>query len=359
MLHVIRAEIHNIIMNEDDFEVRQPILARYQQILEAMVEEDHECVEVYSLLAMLASEQRLPNERSLHYLMECYRKKGLQFSKEEYAIWATNMAYFSLEEGELKSVQSAANLLRKVARQDVLFPQTFYAYGRVLYELEDYKEASRQFHKCFILTKDKKYRYNEAICLIMSGEEEKAISLLKEIQVYPFECELDAKVSCILGKLLALNGRISEARSLARELSSKSFLEFSVDEMELADFMYLLEEYDQARLLYEKCNHYLINEEWISRYFYTLKELGLQSVAIKKMRAIQMGIRNSLLDVKHNNSLFDEITERDEYIEIENLRLKKITEGFQDVFERGKKPKLILHYDIQYFCFYIGCPRHC
>ncbi|MDO5291475.1 MAG: hypothetical protein Q4F05_01870 [bacterium] len=358
MLDVIRAEIHNIIVNEEEFEVRQPILKRYKDILEMIVQEDNCSVEAYSLLAVIANELRLSNEVSVNYLTNCYTRIGKLFSKEEYAVWATNMAYFYLEEGSLQHIKSAEELLKKAVSQEILFPQTYYAYGRTLYELGDYELASKQFHKCYILTKEKKYRFNEAISLIKSGKSELAIQLLYEIQIYPFKTKLDAKITCVLGEELARHGEMSEAKKYANQLYTSSFCAFAIDEMELADFMYLIENYGAAKELYEQCNHYLINEKWISRYFYVLNCLGLKQTAVKKMKAIKKGIRNSLLDVKHHRSLFEEISEREEYIELEKQRLKNIKEGYARVFDQGEKPELEIHYDIQYFCFFIGCPRH-
>lgn len=358
MLDVVRSELHNIIVNEDDFEVRQPILKRYKDIVEVIVEEDNHSVEAYSLLAVIANELRLGNEVSIGYLTNCYTKMEKHFSKEEYAIWATNMAYFYLEEGSLQQVESARNLLDQAVSQEILFPQTYYAYGRTLYELNEFEEASKQFHKCYTLTKDKRYRFNEAVSLIKCSKPEQAIKLLKEIHSYPFKTKLDAKITCVLGVELAHQGRILEAKKLANQLYTSSFLEFAIDEMELADFMYLIENYSAAKELYEQCNHYLIDAKWISRYFYTLNCLGLKAVAAKKMKAIKKGIRSSLLDVKHRKSLFDEISEREEYIEIEKQRLKNIKDGYSQVFDNNVKPPLEIHYDIQYCCFLIGCPRH-
>lgn len=358
MLDVVRMELHNIIVNEEEFEVRQPILNRYRNILETIVAQDSYTMEAYYLLAMIAQELRLNGSVSIGYLSKGFEMNQGHLSENEYAVWATNMAYFYLDEGSDQKLTEAEELLKGAVKQDNLYPQTFYAYGRTLFELGKFDSASKQFHKCFVMTKDKKYRYNEAVSLIKGGKPEQAIALLREIKCFPFKNELDAKIHCVLGKELARAGQIDEARILAEQLQNSSFKEFSIDEMELADLMYLIEDYKAAKELYEQCNHYLISEEWISRYFYTLYRLGLKAVAVKKMKAIKKGIRNSLLDVKHHKSLFEEISEREKYIEIEKQRLRRIKEGYCKVFDKEEKPNLKEHYDIQYFCFYIGCPRH-
>lgn len=358
MLDVVRIELHNIIVNEEEFEVRQPILNRYREILQTIVEQDSHNMEAYYLLAMVIHELRIDGSVSLSYLTKGYEKSQGTLSENEYAIWATNMAYFCLEEGSDQKLLQAKYLLQKAATPAILYPQTFYAYGRTLFELGEFITASKQFHKCYVLTKEKKYRYNEAVSLIKGGNPEQAVLILKDIMCYPFKSELDAKIHCVLGNELARAGEKEEATVLAKQLEKSSSKEFAIDEMDLANLMYLIEDYEAAKELYEQCNHYLINEEWISRYFYVLYRLGLKAVAAKKMKAIKKGIRNSLLDVKHHKSLFEEISEREKYIEIEKQRLKKIKEGYCKVFDKEEKPSLKEHYDIQYFCFYIGCPRH-
>ncbi len=282
------------IMNLE-YDERAKILKKYRDILKSEISINSSNIEAYCLLVMINSELSEDTE-TIEILEQCYAQNKLNFSDDGFALWATDMAYFLLEECGERYKERAINLLIQAINLNSKYASTYYAYGKVCFEKNDYKKASKLFHKAYELSQKKSHRYCEAICLLAYSNQEEGIQLLKSIYSYPFEDEvIDAKIALSLGRELAISGNIDEAKKIVELLLKTDYKEFEIEIDEMADFMYILGDYKTCIELYDKCQ-FLEDDSWLNRYFYALKQIGQANVAEKKLCEITEKIEKDILE---------------------------------------------------------------
>lgn len=211
-------DIKNIILKLQStmtlgFEERAVISSEYKKLLEQIIVSDSKNIEAFCLLAMVLCELREDTDLSLKVLEECYDKNKDTFSDDGYALWATDIACFFLEECGEEKEQQAVEMLQNAGVLNSKFPNTYYALGKYYFENKSFKKAAEWFHKAFSNSEKRIYSYCEALSLLSDSRLEKGIEILESLYVYPFvNEELDAKVALTLGRELALKGDINRAK---------------------------------------------------------------------------------------------------------------------------------------------------
>lgn len=320
-------EIHKILKRLQgdinlDFDKSAKIFKKYRDILKSEISLNPSNIDAYCLLAMINSELREDTE-TIEILEQCYAQNKSNFSVDGFSAWATDMAYFLLEECGESYKERAINLLIQAINVNSKYASTYYAYGKVCFEKKDYKKASKLFHKAFELSQKKSHKYCEAICLLAYSNQEEGIHLLKSMYSYPFEDEvIDAKIALTLGRELAISGNIEEAKKIAELLLKTDYREFDIEIDEMADFMYILGDYKTCIDLYDKCQ-FLEDASWLNRYFYALKQIGQANVAEKKLCEITEKIEKDIHEDKMNPTDWDSYEEYQNYISYEMKRLER------------------------------------
>lgn len=338
-----------------DFEERAVYFEKYRNIFKSEISENPSNIEAYCLMAMITYELREDIEKSIEILEEYYDQNQVDFSDEGFALWATNMAYFLLEEecGE-GSEERAVQLLSQAISRNSNYASTYYGYGKFHFEKKNFEKASKLFHKAFELSLIKSYKYCEAISLLANSNQKEGISRLKSIYSYPFEDEeIDARIALTLGRELAISGNIDDAKTMAEILLKTEYAEFDIEIDEMADFIYILGDFKTCVELYDK---YLFAEDasWLNKYFYALKQIGQISIAEKKLQKIEKEIYEEIM----NPTDWESNEDFQRYISSENKRLQDIRECYKRVFIDNVKVIPDSYYDIYYECYYINCPRH-
>jgi tetratricopeptide (TPR) repeat protein len=200
-----------------DFDERAIFFEKYRDILRAEISANPSNIESFCIMAMITCELREDAEKSIEILEQCYLKNKSNFSDEGFALWATDMAYFLLEECGESSEERAVELLSQAINRNSNYASTYYAYGKVCFGKKDFKKASGLFCKAFELSEKKSYKYCEAVSLLAHSNQNKGITLLKSIYSYPFQNEeVDVRVALTLGRELAISGNIDEAKKIAQ-----------------------------------------------------------------------------------------------------------------------------------------------
>jgi tetratricopeptide (TPR) repeat protein len=356
-------ELHEIIkrlkgvMNVD-FNERAIFFEKYRDILKSEISVNPSNIEAYCLMAMIVCELREDTEKSVEILEQCYFHNQSNFSDEGFSLWATDMAYFLLEECGEHSEERAVQLLSQAVNLKSNYSSTYYAYGKVCFAKKDFKKASKLFHKAFELCQKKSYKYCEAISLLAYSNQNEGITLLKSIYTYPFEDEeIDVRIALTLGRQLAISGNVAEAKKIAEILLKEDYSEFDIEIDEMTDLMYTLGDYKTCVELYDK---YKFFEEasWLNKYFFALKQIGQTSIAKKKLEEIAETIEKDIQEEKMNPTGWESYEEYEHYISSESRRLKDIREGYNKVFIYSIDISPDIYYDIIYECYYINCPRH-
>ncbi|GEM_PF-1465193 len=355
-------EIHEMVKKLQgvmnlDFDERAIIFKKYRDILKSEICTNPSNIEAFCLMAMITCELREDTEESIKILEECYLKNQSKFSDESFALWATDMAYFLLEEQrEEDSEKRAVLLLSQAITRNSNYASTYYAYGKVYFGKKDFTKASVLFRKAFELSAKKSYKYCEAVSLIAHSNQNEGIALLKSIYSYPFENEeVDVRIAFTLGRELAINGNEDEAKKIAQILLETDYEEFDIERDEMADFIFILRDYKTCIELYDKY-HFYEDSNWLKKYFYSLKQTGQISMAEKKLEEIIEKIGKDI-----NEEYSDDWESYEEYIDYifsQTKRLKDIREEYDKVFTHSTEILPDVYYDIFYECYYIYCPRH-
>jgi tetratricopeptide (TPR) repeat protein len=341
-----------------NFEERAEIFSEYKELLEQIIDSDFKNIETFCLLAMVLCELREDTDLSLKVLEECYDKNKDTFTDDGYALWATDIAYFFIEECGKEKEKQAVELLQNAALRNSKFPNTYYALGKYYFENKSFEMAAEWFHKAFTNSEKRIYSFSEAISLLADSRLEEGIKILESLYVYPFENEeQDAKVALTLGRELALRGDIERAKKIANLLMNTSYQEFDIEIDEMADYLYILEEYKACVDLYDKCN-FLEDADWLNKYFYSLKQLGKFEEALEKLHDITEKIKLDVLEEQSNPSDYENEEDLEYYISSERKRLDEIWKCYNEIFSDDIVPKSDTYYDILYECYYINCPRH-
>lgn len=340
-----------------DFDERAIVFKSYMDILKLEVANNPSNIEAFCLMAMITCELREDSDKSIKILEQCYLKNQSSFSNKGFALWATDMAYFLLEECTDRSGE-AELLLTKAINCDSNYSSTYYAYGKVCFIKKDFDNASKLFHKAFEKFEKKSYKYCEAVSLLANSSQEEGIAVLKSIYTYPFESEeIDVRIALTLGRALALIGEIDEAKKIAQILLKTNYKEFDIEIDEMADFMFLLKDYNTYIELYNKYQFFEENS-WLKKYFYSLKQIGQTDTAQKKLKEITKEIEQDISGERMNVEDWDDYTEYESYICSETKRLKDIQEEYDKIFTHSVNILPDIYYDIYHECYYIYCPRH-
>lgn len=356
-------ELHEIIkrlkgvMNVD-FNERAIFFEKYRDILKSEISVNPSNIEAYCLMAMIVCELREETEKSVEILEQCYVHNQSNFSDEGFALWATDMAYFLLEECGEDSEERAVQLLSQAVNLNSNYSSTYYAYGKVCFAKKDFKKASKLFHKAFELCQKKSYKYCEAISLLAYSNQNEGITLLKSIYTYPFEDEeIDVRIALTLGRELAISGNVAEAKKISEILLKADYSEFDIEIDEMADLMFTLGDYKTCVELYDKYK-FLEDASWLNKYFFALKQIGQGSIAKRKLEEVTEKIEKDIHEEKMNPTAWEDYEEYEYYISSKTRRLKDIREGYNKVFIYSIYISPDIYYDIIYECYYINCPRH-
>lgn len=341
-----------------DFDERFIFFEKYRGILKSEISVNPSNIEAFCLMAMITCELREDIEKSIEILEQCYVQNRLNFSDEGFALWATDMAYFLLEECGESGEERAVELLSQAISSNSNYASTYYAYGRFCFFKKDFEKASKLFNKAFELSPKKSYKYCEAISLLACSNQNDGISQLKSIYSYPFEDEeIDVKIALTLGRELAISGIVDESKKIAEILLKTDYRKFDIEIDEMADFMYILGDYKTCVELYDKYQ-FLKDASWLNKYFYALKQIGQARIAKKKLQEITEKIEKDIHEEKINPTDWESYDEYQYYISSETKRLKDIREGYNKVFIYSTDILPDVYYDIFYECYYIYCPRH-
>ena len=331
---------------------------KYRDILKEKISQNSSNVEAYCLLAMLICEYRESTNKSIQILEECYIKNKKSLSDNSFSLWATCMAYFLIEEGcEEESENRGYDLLSQAVSRNSNYEQTYYAFGRINFERKNYEKACKLFHRAFELSPRKEYKYCEAVSHLINDNQREGISLLKSIYTYPFEDILiDGKIIFSLGRELALMGKLEEARKIAHILLNIDYEEFEIWDDDMADFMFILGDYERCVELYDKIKMF---EEpvWLNIYFYSLKQINKISKAKKKLVEIIENIEEEINE-EPNFDDWENYEDYEEYITSEKNRLEEIKKCYYRIMNDNEEVKYKPDYYIYYECYYINCPRH-
>lgn len=353
-INKILKELHNV-MNLD-FDERAIIFKKYIDILKSEISFNPSNIEAFCLMAMITCELREDTEKSIEILEQCYTQNQANFSDEGFALWATDIAYFLLE--ECGDEERAAQLLYQAINRNSTYASTYFAYGKLCFTRKEFMKASKLFHKAFELSLKKAYKYCEAISLLACSNQKEGISILKSIYSYPFEDEeLDVRIALALGRELALSGNVDDAKKIAQKLLKTEYREFDIEIDEMADFMYILGDYKTCIELYDK---YQFCEEasWLNIYFYALKQVGQKEIAEKRLKEITENIEKSIKDEITNPTDWDSKEDYQYYITSEKNRLIDIRNGYYQVFNSSDVVLPDTYYNLYYECYYVNCPRH-
>lgn len=340
------------------FDERAIYFKKYRDILNSEISVNPSNIEAFCLIAMITCELREDTEKSIEILEQCYAQNQSNFSDECFSLWATDMAYFLLEECGESSKERAVQLLTQAINRNSNYASTYYAYGKVCFEKKEFKEASTLFHKAFELSPKKSYKYCEAVSLLACSNQNVGIALLKSIYSYPFEDEeIDVRIALTLGRELAISANVDDAKNIAEILLKTDYREFDIEIDEMADYIYMLGEYKTCVELYNKYQ-FLEDASWLNKYFYALKQIEQPSIAEKKLQEITEKIEKDINEEKMNRADWESLEDYEYYISSETKRLRDIREGYNKVFVNSVDILPDVYYDIFYECYYINCPRH-
>lgn len=308
---------------------------------------------------MITCELREDVEKSLEILEECYTQNQENFSDEGFALWATNMAYFLIEEDRWEESQErAVQLLLQAINHNSNYASTYYGYGKVHYGKKNFEKASKLFNKAFELSPIKSYKYCEAVSLLANSNQKEGISQLKSIYSYPFGDEgIDVQIAFTLGRELALSGNIEDARNISKILLKTDYEKFDIDISDMADFMFILGDYKTCVELYDKYT-FAADASWLNTYFYALKQIGQTRIAEKKLEGVTQEIEDKIYKEITNPIDWESNEKLQSYIDHERKGLQDIIECYNKVFTHAIEVVPDIYYGISYMCYYITCPRH-
>lgn len=337
-----------------DFEQRKPIFEKYKSILEEEISHNPDNVDAICLLGMVLCELRYDTEVSLDYLQNCYDKFAPTLSDDRFTLLVTNLAYFYLEECDEMEEKSIEMLKLAVAKSSK-YPDTYYALAKALFIKKNYEEAANYFNKAYEITKDKRYKYCEAVSLFYHGDIKTSIDLLYRSYSKVFCNEYDIRIGLTLATLLAINGQNDRAKEISDDLLTAEIDD--INAFEVADIMFLIGDYERCATLFEK-EYLSAAASWLGEYYYSLKHSSQIEKAQLKFNQLCECIQQDILEEQKNPQEWDSPEELEEYIEREKKRLKSIENCFRQVFEHNEKPAFKFEPYILSWCYYINCPRH-
>ncbi len=365
----VRNEIAEKLETADDYKEIHNINEPYKKLLEEEIKFKPRNIEAYCLLAMVV-EAMLLDDEPMDILEKCYEANHDVFSDDEYCMWATCMAYFIIdyygcvEHDDNNKRKRALVILEEAVSRKSVFYQTYYALGQYYFENKLFDKASKVFHQAYMISKDKKYLYCEAISLLKASKLDEGVKTLESLSAYPLiEDELDFIIALTLGHTLAVMGDIEKASEIADILIDEKYVDFDGADWMLTDFMFTLGRYEYVVNYYDT-NEYAESVSWRSEYFYSLKMLEKNAEALLKLESIVKEYEDEICLAEKEMSFgsddddYETADEKDEDIAETKEDIVVMKKCYDDVFVNNIKPIKEPYYDIVYECYYIGCPRH-
>ena len=363
-IEIIRKEISEKLKTAYDhieiYNVNEP----YKNILESYINSNPKNVSAYCLLAIVIESMINCSEERMYTLEKCYEENKDTFSDDEYSMWATCSAYFIFDDygyTENKNNYKAFKNLEEAANRKSNFHQTYCILGEYYFVNELFDKASETFHTAYSISKNKKYLYCEASCLLKASKHKEGIKILESLYRYPFleeQKEIDFSVALALGSTLLLTNEIERASVIAKILLNTDASEFSCiyDDSLLTDFLYTLGDFQYVINFYND-NEYSEDSSWRSQYFYSLKMLGQKKEATLKLESLIKEYDELICDYEVDDEFETELEKEETIAELKET-IEGIKKCYTDVFEQNIKPTTEPYYDITYECYYIGCPHH-
>ena len=306
---------------------------------------------------MVLYELRYDTEISMAFLMDCYRNYAGRLTDEELTVLETDMAYFHIG-GWYCYDEEGLDLLVSAAARNCRFPQTYYALGWALFHEQEYKDAAIQFDKAYSICLDKRLLYNEAVSLYYNRQIDKSMALLEKIIPIKYYKKVDYRIGVFYATLLAMR----EEHEKAREFLD-NFLEYyhsetdAVEDMDIAEIMFLLGDYHSCTVFYDKEDYYE-ESDWLNRYFYALKQTGSTEKAYRRLAACREEILQDIKEAENTAEEWDSRKDLIEYIASQRERLAEIETGYRQIFTSNEKPPFNYQPTLLEKCYYIYCPRH-
>ncbi|WP_353094827.1 hypothetical protein [Tissierella praeacuta] len=338
-----------------DFEEYASKIKKYEHMLQKEVKENPHNMRAVSLLSMVKFELRKSISTSLKYLEHSYNNFKDLLKDIDFCLLVTNMAYFYLEEC-INKEKYAKELLNEAIKRNSPFPQTYFALAMEYYEENQFELALPLYKKASDMTSLVPYHYNYAVCLNKCNRAFESIEILKKISEGYRKNEYKAKAYYSMGIIYSFLGEIEKARKIAFDLLDVDYSTLNIEHYMLADLMFLVGEFQQCIILYDKENLWE-TADWLSLYFYSQKEIDCKENALKKLQHIvnkgNMEIKDCKLEDFDGNE-----KDLNKYIDNERERVESIRTAYDNVFNTDIKPKIISNIDLIYVCYYIDCPRH-
>lgn len=341
---------------EEPFEDRCKVFVKNKNQLQKEIDKNPGNVDAWCLLVIVLLELRYSDEACMAVLDKCYRANKGQLKDRDYALWATNKAYFLLEElyGE-EHKKEGIGLLKEAVEKNSPFAETYYGLGKVYYFEGQLEEALLHFEKAYDLSGDRAYGYCQATSLLALGRTAEGLELLRDLHEPDQTVSTDVDISILmtLVRECAALDYVEEAEMLLDELEEVE--EIYPDQM--AEIYFLLEHYEDCIRCYEM-EHMWAEAYWLSIYFYALKQLDEQTKGDLQVYYIINQIQEGMIELQCDPMLEeDSIEEQARYVVSEMNRLSEITQIHNEVFEKDFCPEVEIGYDLVYECYYVNCPR--
>jgi tetratricopeptide (TPR) repeat protein len=341
--------------SQKEYEEYVPVLEKYRDILASEIVTDPKNIRAASLLAMVHFQLRESTEVSIKCLKHAYRSNQHELADKEFAMLATNSAYFYIREYRYTG-KAVCNLLKKAIQANSPFAETYFALALLYYKNEQYREALPFFKKACDLSNQFGYQYDYAYCLFKCEYAGRAIGILKGLSInWRYDSE-SAKAYYLSGIIFAFQDKIEDAREIAMDLFSVDYCALDVDEFDLAKLMFLIGDYERCIKLYEKAN-FSETADWLGEYFYSLKALNQGDQAKEKFYDTIQKIEEDIADKQNEASQWEQ-KELESYISGVSLTKSEIQECYRDAFVNNLRPKVLLLIPLIDECYYIECPMH-
>ncbi len=340
----------------DDFETRSVVIKNFKKILEDRLDRNPNDVKVASVLAMLYCELRESSTVGFKILETLYFSYKETLTNDDFEILATNMAYFIHIEEEFSTVK-AEDLLLEVIHRGAKYPNAYFGLGSLYFGRGDYNKASNMFSMAFGISGENKYKYSEAICLIMAKELQSGVKALKSIYSEVLTADVAVKTAVSLALVLAELGDFKESHMILNKIKKCQSAYEEILYKDLSDLLFMNGEYDECVKLYDEIQ-YGPRANWLGEYFYSLKQIGKEDIAKNRLNEVIKAFELDIQMQSGNLSVWDSQNELDEYIKSEEEELRNIKKCFDDVFVKNILTKAMPEYYIIDGCYYLYCPRH-
>ncbi len=236
-----------------DFETSSIVNRKYEKILEDKLKLKPDDVEVASVLAMLNEELRKSSSYGFELLVNCYEIYKDTLDDDSFSMLVTNLAYFLIEEIEF-DLEKAERLLLEAINRNSKYEETYYALGRLYFDNDEFIKASQMFKIAFDISSNSKYKYkySEAVCLIKTGEFQKAVDELRLVYCDDLiEDKSVVETAKYLCYALTELGQFDESKIILSKLMKFESNIVEIHEIDLADLLFMNGEYETCVKVYD------------------------------------------------------------------------------------------------------------